>query len=345
MYKSSLPLFFILSVLWIFTPISFAASSPSTAKCHGKMINPVSHVCWKCMFPLTIGSNTLFRSDDDSSTPPSKGKVICTCPAPPPVYKRVGITLGYYEPFRAADVTRTPYCMVNLGGKTMDLGMKTPDGTVTDKRGGKTGQKESFYHVHWYVYPLMIWMNLVTDLVCVSNEGFDIAYLTELDPMWDDDELAFWLNPEALLFANVIAEAACIADCAASSFNYPLDPLFWCQGCRGGVYPLTGHITFHNGGVDASTAVLEKMIFKLHRELLLHGTMGEKGSCGLYPMPWWKKSQYKLQMTYPKVSKGSKFSCNPVGRTSVIWATNKEFPIKGEDFGYLIWRRRDCCAL
>ena len=44
-----------------------------------------------------------------------------------------------------------------------------------------------------------------------SGGDFDIAYLTELDPTWRDDELGFILN-QAILFGNLIAQAACAAD-------------------------------------------------------------------------------------------------------------------------------------
>ncbi len=310
-------------------------------ECQGQFINPITHVCWKCMFPLTIGGFKVADPDKDLATPTEKRQVFCKCGDPIP---RIGIPIGFWEPFRVVDVSLKPYCMVTLGGVTMDLGMKPPSGTITEKRGGHTGTREAFYHLHWYVYPLLVWMNLITGLLCMTTESFDLAYLTELDPLWDDDELALWLNPEAVLFANPIAELACSADCASASFGTALNPLFWCAGCRGGVFPLTGHLNNHTGGVNSSTFIIEKMIFKLHRELLLHGSMGIKGLCGLYPMPWWKKEQYKLQMTYPKVSKTSQLSCNPIGRTTSIWGSNKEYPVKGEDFGYIIWRRRSCCV-
>ena len=34
-----------------------------------------------------------------------------------------------------------------------------------------------------------------------------------------------------------------------------------------------------------------------------------------------------------------------IGQTEVLWQSGKEFPIKGEDFAYLLWRKRDCCLL
>lgn len=310
--------------------------------CSGRMVNPITDICWKCLFPLSIAGQTIANPDRDNATPEEARSFFCSCDKPIP---RIGIPIGFWEPFRLADVTLKPFCMVNLGGVDLKLNLNTPDGTVHPKQGGKTGRKTAFYHVHWYVYPVLYWMNLVTNLICMSNESFDIAYMTELDPLWQDDELALWLNPEVALFANPVAQLACSADCLKASISTPINTLFWCAGCQGGVYPLTGHLSFHHGGADASTLILEKMIFKLHRELLLFGSMGKKAACGLYPMPWWRKDQYKLQMTYPSVTKNTKLACNPVGRTTFVWGANKEYPIKGEDFGYLVWRRRLCCAM
>jgi hypothetical protein len=43
----------------------------------------------------------------------------------------------------------------------------------------------------------------------------DIAYLSEVDPLWNDSTLSMLINPEAALFGNLIAQGACAADAAA----------------------------------------------------------------------------------------------------------------------------------
>ena len=202
--------------------------------------------------------------------------------------------------------------------------------------------KTSFYHVHWYVYPILFWMEVLMDLVCLERLPFDIAYLTELDPFWNDDEKSAILNPEGILFGNPLAQAACAADCVAASAHLPLDLLFWCGGCQGSVYPFTGTVTSDNGGVQSSLLLVTRMMAKLHREALLWGYMGEAGLCGRYPMPLIRKSQYRVQMLYPVPTT---HACFPVGATELIWQAGREFPYKGEDFGYMVWRKRDCCLL
>jgi len=84
------------------------------------------------------------------------------------------------------------------------------------------------------------------DLVCLEKAAFDVAYMTELDPLWSDDELSFLLNAEGVLFGNSVAQAC---------------------------------------------------------------------------------------------------SCHPLGRSDLLGSFGKSTPKQGEDFGYLIWRKRSCCAL
>ena len=82
---------------------------------------------------------------------------------------------------------------------------------------GEQRTQNSFYQVHWYVYPVIYWLELIVDFLCLEQQSFDVAYITELDPLWNADELSFILNPEAVLFGNPIAQAACAVDSRISN--------------------------------------------------------------------------------------------------------------------------------
>ena len=306
------------------------------AKCVGRFVNPITDICWSCLFPITIGGLRVSASGEDT---PNPKQLLCSCSRP---FPRVGIPISFWEPVRLVDVTRTPYCLVNMGGiKMMETGAKSHGGVENSHQSGNR-MRSSFYQVHWYVYPVLFWLELLVDFVCMEKGDVDIAYITELDPLWNDDESSFIINPEAVLFANPIAQAACAADCLMASAGFGSDALFWCAGCQGSMYPFTGSVSAHVGGVQASLLALERMIAKLHREGLLWGTMGKEAYCDRYPMPIVKKTQYKTQMLFPIPF--NRF-CHPLGRSEALWASGKEFPYGGEDFGYLIWRKRSCCML
>ncbi|MCP5152449.1 MAG: TraU family protein [Chromatiales bacterium] len=310
-----------------------SGAARADAPCHGRFPNPFTDICWKCVFPISIGP---LRVDFGMEDAGDRVPLLCTCPGPPPLFVRVGLGVGLWEPARVAEVVRTPFCSPLLGGVRL-ASLDVPDGMARMTSEGR----DAFYHVHWYAYPLLAWMNLLTDISCLTPESFDLLYMTELDPLWDDEELAFLLNPEAVLFANPPAQAACAADCAAASAGFPLDSLFWCAGCQGSMYPMSGTAKPHEGVVDSSLLLVQRMAAKLHRQFIARDTSSREAMCMALPLPILRKSQYKTQMLFP-----TPFTerAHPLGRVTQPWSAGREFPARGEDAAYLVWRKRACCA-
>ena len=248
------------------------------AACEGRFVNPITDICWRCMFPLSLGSTKVTGGDlPDTSNP---GSPIQFCPMPPPVFQRVGLAIGYWEPMAMTDVARSPGCMVNLGGFTVNLGKM---GMGTAKKDDKQ-VNGAFYHVHWYKYPLTYWLNIITSLGCLQGGDLDIGYLSEIDPTWGDSALTSILNPEAVIFANPIAQGACAADAIASAVNKPLDPLFWCAGSQGSMYPFNGWVSNESSPLQSSVLVSERMAFKLHRQgQILESVGADRAVCFEYP--------------------------------------------------------------
>lgn len=304
--------------------------------CNGHFVHPVKDVCWSCLFPISIGGATIY-SGNYPDTPRPKSP-ICACRKPIP---RIGISVGFWEPMALVDVTRQPFCMTNLGGISLKVGNYYGKGKVDMF----SDQNKSFYHAHWYRFPLLAWLKLLTDGVCGQSGDFDLAYMSELDPTWHDDELNIIMNPEAALFGNPITQTACAADSIAATAYRPIDSLFWCLGAQGSTYPLAGTVQEHVGGVQASTLLAERLDYKLHRLGMIWETVNAGGFnlCTMVPAPVLPKSRYRYQMVHPVPTSHPK-GCHPFGRSTAIWGAAHEYPVKGEDFGYLIWRKRDCCA-
>lgn len=319
----------------------FLSSTNCEAICSGSFVNPITDICWDCLFPISIGNIKVISSDYPDTQNPDLPIELCEMP----IGWRIGLNIGFWEPFALIDVTPTPYCMVNLGGFTLDLG--------SSGNGGKQSRSEiadsgSFYYVHWYKYPLIYFLQILTSTACMQSGEFDIAYLTELDPTWNDDELAFILNPEAVLFGNSKAQAACAADAAASQIDLPIDKLFWCAGTQGGMYPFSGTVFDEKGPIQSAVLLSERMNFKMHREGLIKDSLGDSGSgvagpiCNEYFSPIMPKSRYRYQMTNT-ISKADK--CYQFGHDVVDWEGGHNTPTEGNIFGFLIWKKRNCTFL
>ena len=307
------------------------AAAPGQQPCHGKFPNPLTDICWRCIFPVRIGPVRIsFGQEDSGDAPP----LVCVCPGTgtPPI-PRIGLGVTFWEPAAVSEVVRTPYCSPLLGGIRLASGRNA--GTADHADGN------AYYHLHWYRYPLLHWLGLLANLKCGQAQQFDLAYVTELDPLWQDDELAFLLNPDAVLFANPVAQAACAADCAAASAGFPLDQMFWCAGCQGSIYPLSGSSVHHTGGVDSSLLLTQRIAAKLHRLGLARDSSTRGAMCAPRLQPLMRKGQYKTQMVYPIPQPQQ---AHPFGRVSQPWGARREYPVRGEDWAYVIFQRRMCCV-
>jgi conjugal transfer pilus assembly protein TraU len=326
--------------------ISFEARAIDT--CHGKFINPVTDICWRCMLPISIGNIAIGKGATPAKRDrPNPSSPICGCSKAGQVVPVPGITIGFWEPVRLIDVTRTPYCMVNLG---MQLGGAPAEKITATARAAKSRSRyNSFFHVHYYVFPIIYWLELLTDFACLEKTTFDVAYMSELDPSWNDPELQTLLNPEAILFGNPLAQGACALDCSASTLDMPLDSMFWCAGCSGNMYPGGGWNADHEGGVQTSNLLASRVLAKMHRLGLAKSTSTTDASingaiCRKETALKLKKSQYKLQMLRPKSTGGSgDIGCWPLGASDLLFSHFKEYPYDGQDWGYLVWRKKNCC--
>ena len=136
---------------------------------------------------------------------------------------------------------------------------------------------------------------------------------------------------------------ACSLDCVAATTRLPINDLYWCAGCAGSLFPLTGWVNAHITDEQAFSLLTQRFTLKLHREGLLWRQWGKDGQCGPQFEMVMSKNVYRTQMLYP-TSKTEGQCCRPFGASTAPDALGGLTPIvKGEDAAFLIWRRRDCC--
>ncbi len=321
-------------VLFICFILLLAVPSYAGPDCKASFINPITDIRWDAMFPVEIAGVEV-KGPSNLPNPDKVGSVICMCRKGNRVV--IGVTVSYWNPTRIVETTKTPWCFPTLGGlqiQSSKLGTKY--GTV-DTRQPNPYTKQN---AHWYVFNVWQILDLFVDIPCVPVEGFDLAYITEIDPMWNNDLVGFLLNPEALLFGNPVAQLACIADSVSATVWKPLDPLFWCMGAWGSSYPLTGAIHESNY-IKANAGLAARMIYKLNRELLHWDTAVDK--CGAVITPIWIKSHYKMHMIKP-VRSEPMF----IGRPSLLWEHVKNPPFgtgknAPDNFSWMVFQRVKCC--
>lgn len=330
------------SIIAYIVMILFLRDDVFAGMCFGTFLNPVTDVCWQCIFPLKIGGVTVVPGTD-IDTPDLSSMPVCTCPIPIPPFFRPGITVSFWEPARYVETVKDAFCFPSLGIGVPNPSPGTLGGGITKSASGRGGFGSGvFSQSHYFIFPAWALMEIAVNSVCLENSGFDLAYITEVDPFWNDDLLMAILQPEAVLFANPIAQLACMADSVASNAGLPLSPLFWCMGSWGSAYPITGH---HNSAdyVQGNAAIAAKTIYKMGRQLLLQDTA--VALCAAVPTPIWVKQNYRLQIAKPVRD----FMCHPIGRSDMIWGYGKNPPYsaggnKGDNFLWMIFRKRACCA-
>ncbi len=184
--------------------IIFLSASIAKGECNGKFLNPITDICWSCVFPITIGSIEIAKSEyfKDTENPISP---ICACKKDGSITPIPGITIGFWEPIRVVEVVRDPYCLVSLGGLSVGDGLEKGGYKHTREVSGKSSK--AYYHIHYYIYPLIAVLNLISDLGCMDIASFDLAYMSELDPSHSSDKLSSLLNPEVFLLSNITRTA------------------------------------------------------------------------------------------------------------------------------------------
>jgi conjugal transfer pilus assembly protein TraU len=328
--------------LWLAFCLTLAAATPRLSQAadpgcpdaqlfSGKLM---TDICWACLLPVRIAGIPIGGGGQVPAG--AADSAFCACSS------GAGFTIGMWEPARLIELTHAPGCSSALGGARLPMGSRRLIGT--EGKSAYDSTDVAFWHYHWYAFPLLILLDLFWDQHCNADGlmDVDILYLSELDPTWNNGELAFFTNPEAAWLAHPAAQAACLADATAATAGAPIDALFWCAGTWGNLYPFTG--TQPNLGSDPRETSLAaaRSLAALHRRGMARRTMGNDAVCKA-PIDFFvKKSAYKLTMFYPLPETQQ---AHVIGQSTFTWGESRTIPGPGEHQLYLLWRWNDCCAI
>ena len=293
-----------------------------------ELIEQMTRTCWDCFFPFTIigipiGGKTSNLPDDRNKSP------ICICPGRTG-YPSFGFSLGWWQPDHTIEMVRQPWCMPSLGGFVLTDDNKNNSGLPTPGRWGgpqtysNDSPGEFYMNFHWYMFPIGYLLSWLSDYVCSkkSSTAIDIAFMSELDPSWNNDSLALWVGPEAKIFSQPWAVVACGADAVMASVSRPMKSLYYCSGSWGLNYPMSGMVANETGLTVNSSLTAARGLSKMHRFGIATRNYGTSSICANTRRFILEKQQYRFQMVFPLTEAGNgKMSRNKGGGNHWIGAT------------------------
>lgn len=321
------------------SPVSSAladAACQNSELFSGKLI---TDICWSCIFPIKVSGIPLGGGNSRVPEGATK-KALCLCNDRAGLPKP-GMTISMWQPARIVELVRKPGCSMALGGITLPISRRMQ---------GTKGNSEldygdsAFYHYHTYAFPLLIMLDLFVDNNCVSDGffDFDLMMISELDPTWNNSELAFFTQPEAAAVADPITQSACVADAAAATAGRPITKMFWCAGAWStSIYPFSGWDEALGSLAENTNLLAARSIAAAHRRGLSWRTMGDDALCAGRIDPMFPKSQYRWSMFFPLPEARSD---HVTGESDWRWGMGKQIPAVGEDTVFILWRWVDCCS-
>ena len=313
--------------------------NPSKALCQNVPVlseKLITSVPWKELFPIRIGLAKL-GSGKEPNHRAKTSTGLCICEDSAGMF-HPGVTTGFWRPQRLIELTRSPGCLMALGGHKLPM--------VDQRRWGTLGSANipkglTYLHAHVYSLPLIEILNMFTGIGgCTSDlVDFDLMSLSEVDPSWNHPELAALLSPDMAAYANPAAMNACTTDGLAALNSQPMDNLHWCAGSWGNIYPLSGFTSTYGHFADNTSLLATRALAKIHRIGLARKTVGEDAQCHSRITPWLPKSQYKMSMFWPEPEKQK---AHWIGASAATWGMHRH-PLGKDDAMYLIWQYRDCC--
>lgn len=258
---------------------------------------------------------------------------ICICRRPPPLFFEIGLIWSYWEPFLFIDTISeafySPFVGTYIGSAAIDeLGGKNKSSDSVD-----LANESTFAQAHAWLIPML-------DGLC-DHKDYG-GWMTEFDALWQNDELSILIHPEAVVFANLESQMACMADAASVNVGYTLDYMPWCIGSSGSSYPMTGHVDNDNI-VQANNTAASRLLYKLNRVFMICDPADDL--CGCDYTPVWIKSHYKMHVVRPD----DRSPAYQVGRDAIFYASGLNPPYDGakgsnDEFLWTVYRRQFCCT-
>lgn len=304
----------------------------------------------------------------------------CICDNSTSTIAGVAIPLGFkaslIEPILGVSSSNQPGDLVGLN---IDLGHDLFDKEGTSREGAEnTNETTLFRQINFVTFPFMAMVGFVLpEAICFDKTTeMTSVHISDIDPLYQNDILSLAVNTGKswgrTLLINPLADLACVADCAAATAGYPINSLYWCDGCRGNVGATDTGYTKTGDPIENSEMIIFRQVAAMHETSRLlktsnatfaflpkatsskNGVSNNNNSsskknggketsktmelpntmCGDKTFPLIIKDQYYLQLAYGKAK--------PFGAMRFHYDF-KSTPNDNDRFFFWLWRVRDYC--
>lgn len=318
--------------------------------CPDQSSKVLSNICVDCFFPMRLGVQ--IGGGGSGDVPSDAYYPICGCIAPPPFFYMIGMTAGGWLPEGIFEVTPREYCSSTLGG--------TIAGTDFENRGvGKWADDLTYYNAHYIPFPVSSVASLMTGYSCgvSGGGGTSVGLWSELDPTWNDPELAALKTPEGVPSGSLMATltAGCAAEYVAMQANSNYFGSRWCTGGSGQTYPLTGYAT--NSGNPATISALQssRLLDEMYRLGMQRKTWGSSDQVcyndGAYQTAT-PKNGHRMQQVAPQGETrnhriGDDWNAGSMAGMpipSMPGLRNQGHEINNNNYIFIDWKYHECCT-
>lgn len=274
---------------------------------------------------------------------------LCRCDFNDGTVSAAGMRARIAEPIGLIEFTNTPWNVVSIDKKF--------DEKLTRKQGNGRNNQINRRYGHFIAFAPLGFLNFVQDFVCFERfTSLSFLYWTEIIPTQTNDIFALFTQASKGPFSkvwmnNTIGALACVADCAATTFNDPMNSLHWCAGCSGS----SGNNTAYgaNRADDPlmqahahALAVIDDLHYagvlsKVSNATFAYSPVSRVANSECEPryFPMGIKSQYYLQLATPSV-----WSATTIGKGAPFWAFFKNTPSSEDDVAFWVWSIKDTCV-
>ena len=260
---------------------------------------------------------------------------------------------SHIEPFAAFSSSPKPFDFVGMGvqakglklfgvekGVTRNSASSAPDNTNTQNQKETT----SFRQINLFPFPIGGIISFLdpTNTICLASGNINTVYISDLDPLYANESLNnLWTlikTPSRLLDLLLpIWEMRCVVDCLSSTFNYPLNAFYTCNGCRGGIGSQDTGWVKNNDPMENAEMLAFKLINNLHERMALYDI--SSNACSSTPYLNIKKTQYKISLGSTKFNKP-----HYMGRMRFMDYDGKESMKSGDAYFFWLWKKRKFCG-